>query len=323
MNEFISSNSARLDQILASYLSISRNQISELIKSGNVYVNDNLMLKPSFKVLLNDKISFNLPKAKFDNCEFKADFDVEILYEDDDILVLNKPSNLTVHPAPSVKEATLVEWLKQNGYMLSTLNGDIRAGIVHRLDKGTSGVIVVAKNNASHSALTAQLSDKSMGRVYLALIDLNLKDKVIIDRPIGRNPQNRLKNSVVANGRAAKSAFTNIICEDDLNLIAAKLFTGRTHQIRVHLASINRHILGDNLYDFKSKNCKIKRVMLHAYILNLIHPKSGEKMQFVAPLPTDFYDILSKKIDKEILNEKIDPEFVSSAFYGFNEWMCL
>lgn len=323
LHEFTSSSCGRLDQILSLELQISRNQISELIKSSNIFINDKVVSKPSFKLNLGDNIKVIFPEAKEDEVsKFNVDFDVKILYEDDDILVLDKPANLVTHPAPSVKEATLVEWLKSKNYTLSTINGEIRAGIVHRLDRGTSGALVVAKNNATHAALCAQLVDKSMGRVYLALCDLPLKENLIIDKPIGRNEQNRLKKAIIPNGRHAKSAFANIINYDGVNLIAAKLFTGRTHQIRVHLSSLNRHILGDNLYGFKSKDDKIKRVMLHAYMLNLIHPKTKQAMQFISPLPSDFYEILNKKIDKEILDEKINPKFVSSSFDDCDKWLC-
>ncbi|RAZ61026.1 RluA family pseudouridine synthase [Campylobacter hyointestinalis] len=322
MNEFISSCSGRLDQILSLELKTSRNQISELIKNSNVLVNDKISNKPSFKVLVGDKICFDLPKKVEETAKQKVDFDVEILYEDEDILIVNKPANLVVHPAPSVKEATLVEWLKSKNYTLSTINADVRAGIVHRLDRGTSGVLAVAKNNAAHAALSAQLADKSMGRIYLALSDLSLKENIIVEKPIGRNEQNRLKKAVVSGGRYAKSAFANILDDDGVNLVCAKLFTGRTHQIRVHLASINRHILGDNLYGFKNKIAKINRVMLHAYILNLIHPKSGKKLEFVAALPQDFYEILHTKFNKETINEKINPKFISAIFDDSHQWVC-
>ncbi|MBO7154540.1 MAG: RluA family pseudouridine synthase, partial [Campylobacter sp.] len=253
--------------------------------------------------------------------EFKAEFDVEILYEDSDILVINKPIGVTVHPAPSVKEATLVEWLKQKGYTLSSLGGTERAGIVHRLDKGTSGVMVVAKNNQAHTALSQQLSSKDMGRIYLALCDLPLKENCVIDRPISRHPQNRLKNAVVSSGKPAKSAFANIISSQNrrVNLISAKLFTGRTHQIRVHLASINRHILGDDLYGFKSNSDKISRIFLHAYILRLIHPKSNQIMEFKAPLPSEFYELISKEFNKETVDENIS--VLCDIFGGIAQWM--
>ncbi|MDL0104690.1 RluA family pseudouridine synthase [Campylobacter vicugnae] len=323
MTEFISSKSARLDQELALYLKISRNQVLSLIKGGNVSVNDKVVTKAGFNLNLDDKISFILPQTTQIQSEFKAEFDVEILYEDSDILVINKPIGVTVHPAPSVKEATLVEWLKQKNYTLSTIGGVERAGIVHRLDKGTSGVMVVAKNNESHASLSSQLSSKDMGRIYLALCDLPLKENCIIDRPIGRHPQNRLKNTIVNGAKSAKSAFANILTTQNkrVNLIAAKLFTGRTHQIRVHLASINRHILGDDLYGFKSNSDRISRIFLHAYILRLIHPKSNQIMEFKAPLPNEFYELIGKEVNKEIVDESITPSILCDIFRDSSYWM--
>ena len=323
LTEFISSKSTRLDQELALYLKISRNQVLSLIKGGNVSVNDKVVTKAGFNLNLDDKISFILPQTTQIQSEFKAEFDVEILYEDSDILVINKPIGVTVHPAPSVKEATLVEWLKQKNYTLSTIGGVERAGIVHRLDKGTSGVMVVAKNNESHASLSSQLSSKDMGRIYLALCDLPLKENCIIDRPIGRHPQNRLKNTIVSGAKSAKSAFANILTTQNkrVNLIAAKLFTGRTHQIRVHLASINRHILGDDLYGFKSNSDRISRIFLHAYILRLIHPRSNQIMEFKAPLPNEFYELIGKEVNKEVVDESTTPSVLCDIFGGIAQWM--
>lgn len=323
LTEFISSKSTRLDQELALHLKISRNQVLSLIKGGNVSVNDKVVTKAGFNLNLGDKISFTLPQTTQIQSEFKAEFDVEILYEDSDILVINKPIGVTVHPAPSVKEATLVEWLKQKNYTLSTIGGVERAGIVHRLDKGTSGVMVVAKNNESHASLSSQLSSKDMGRIYLALCDLPLKENCIIDRPIGRHPQNRLKNTIVNGAKSAKSAFTNILTTHNkrVNLIAAKLFTGRTHQIRVHLASINRHILGDDLYGFKSNSDRINRIFLHAYVLRLIHPRSNQIMEFKAPLPNEFYELIGKEVNKEIVDESTTPSILCDIFRDSSYWM--
>ncbi|WP_462190852.1 RluA family pseudouridine synthase, partial [Campylobacter concisus] len=285
-------NSSRLDVAVAKELQISRNQALNLIKDSLVSVNLKPVSKPSFILNENDEICVNFaPKKEVQN-EYEVNFEIPIIYEDDDLIVLNKPPQIVVHQAPSVKEATLVEWLNKNGFMLSNLNGDVRAGIVHRLDKGTSGAIVVAKNNFAHAKLSEQLSDKSMGRIYLALTDLPLKEDVIIDKPIGRNPNNRLKKAIVADAKFAKSAFVNLLSEGGVNLIAAKLFTGRTHQIRVHLASINRHILGDDLYGFKSQGDKISRVMLHAYMLYFIHPRTGKRVEFTAKTYDDFNQII-------------------------------
>lgn len=321
--EFRADKTQRLDILVANELKISRNQALNLIKDNLVSVNNKEISKASFKISDNDLISVKFGEKKEVKNEYEVNFNVPIIYEDDDILVLNKPPHIVTHGALSLKEATLVEWLNQNNFMLSNLNGDTRAGIVHRLDRGTSGAIVVAKNNTAHNALSAQLSDKSMGRIYLALTDLPIKEPCVIDRPIGRNPQNRLKNAVIPNGRSAKSAFINLISQNGLNLIAAKLFTGRTHQIRVHLLSINRHILGDDLYGFKSEKGKIARVMLHAYMLYFTHPVTKKRVVFTAPIYDDFKNLALSKFSKEIFDEKIDTKFLDTAFSGISSWLCL
>ncbi len=172
----------------------------------------------------------------------------------------------------------MLDWLTKNGFSLSTLAGEHRNGIVHRLDRDTTGVMVVAKTNEAHRILSEQLKDRSMGRYYLALINYPLKDNSIVDRPIARNPKNRFKMGIVNGGKEAKSAFLKLLQSKSLiELVAVKLYTGRTHQIRVHLGSIGRYILGDVLYGFKSKQDTINRVMLHAYKFYLIHPTRKER----------------------------------------------
>ena len=315
--------SERLDKLLQKSLESSRNQIEQLIKKGYVRVNGKVVTKAGFKVQSNDCIEYSLPKVeKRETTE--VDFDVEILYEDDDIMVINKPSPLVVHPAPSVKEATLVDWLKVKGVSLSTISGDERHGIVHRLDKETSGAMVIAKNNESHEKLSQQLQNKSMGRYYIAIIDHPLKEDLCVEKPIARNPANRLKMGVVSGGKYAKTAFKKLAqCKNgSFELISAKLFTGRTHQIRVHLSSIGRHIVGDSLYGFKSKNDTIRRIMLHAYILYLNHPKSGETLYFVAPFPESIFSEISRCIDKERLYEILDTNSLLNAFNGCDGWVC-
>jgi 23S rRNA pseudouridine1911/1915/1917 synthase len=222
---------------------------------------------------------------------------------------------LVVHPAPSVKEATLVDWLIEKGISLSTISGEERHGIVHRIDKETTGALVIAKTNEAHQRLSSQLQDKSMGRYYLALVDYPLKDSCFVEKPIGRNRKNRLKMDVVPNGKDAKSAFYKLI-ESDLKyeLIAIKLFTGRTHQIRVHLKSLGRHILGDVLYGFKSKKDTINRVLLHAYKLYLTHPNTGKKMEFIAPLFPDMQEFIYRKFNQGEIDEKINPAIIDSYF---------
>ena len=327
MDKFIAENSQRLDIFLSSNLQNSRNQITNLIKSNLVFVNSKSVVKPSFKLNSGDIVEIKYPQIqKSEICE-NVDFEVEILYEDDDLLVIDKPANLVVHSAPSVKEPTLVDWLKSKNYTLSTLNGEIRAGIVHRLDKGTSGVMVVAKNDIAHANLSSQLSDKSMGRIYLAFVDLALKENCIVERYIGRNPNNRLKKTIVSemapDGRYAKSAFANLHTEKNANLIAAKLFTGRTHQIRVHLASLNRHILGDTLYGFKSESDRIKRVFLHAYLIYFKHPRNGDLIKICTKkLPKEFSEMIENLDNKEEIYEKILPNNIECEFGFIDRWLC-
>ncbi|WP_200763876.1 RluA family pseudouridine synthase [Nitrosophilus alvini] len=305
----------RLDKYLSAELKTTRNQIEALIKSGYVKVNGKTVKKGGIKLKVGETIEIEYPEVRKSEAK-EPGFDVEIIYEDEDILVLNKPSGVTVHPAPSVKEPTLVDWLKKRGVSLSTISGEERHGIVHRIDKETSGVLVIAKNDSAHLSLSKQLQDKSMGRYYLAIIEPPLKEDTVVEKPIGRNPKNRIKMAVVPNGREAKTAFAKIALSKDqkTELIGAKLFTGRTHQIRVHLNAIGRHILGDCLYGFKSRSDKIKRVFLHAYILYLRHPKTGTKMRFVAPLPDDMREFLKKRFDWESINEKIVPEQFDTIF---------
>jgi len=323
MQTVIATKSNRLDRLLQKSLDVSRNQIEKLIKKGYVSVNGRVIYKAGFRVQAEDIIKYSLPKVEKKETKI-VDFDVEILYEDDDIMVVNKPSPLVVHPALSVKEVTLVDWLKQKGVLLSTISGDERHGIVHRLDKETSGAMVIAKNNSSHEKLSLQLQNKSMGRYYIAIIDYPLKEDVCVEKPIARNPANRLKMGIVNHGRYAKTAFKKIaVCKDsNFEIIVAKLYTGRTHQIRVHLNSLGRHIVGDSLYGFKSKNGTIRRVMLHAYILYLTHPKSDRMLYFVAPFPRDMFLEISSCRIKEKANEILAPERLLNYFNDYNRWMC-
>lgn len=315
--EFISKEQIRLDIFLSNELNETRNQIEHLIKKGYVEVEGKKKAKSGLKLQEGQKVYVTLPDVKKEEA-YDVDFDIEIVYEDQYFIVLNKPSGVVVHTAPSVKEATLVDWLKLKGISLSTISGEERHGIVHRLDKGTSGLMVVAKTNEAHIALSKQLEDKTMGRYYLSFIDLPLKDDVTIDKPIGRNPNNRLKMGIVTTGKNAKTSFAKIDLSDNkkYELIAAKLYTGRTHQIRVHLESIHRHILGDSLYGFKGNTDKISRVYLHAFSLYLKHPVSGEDMSFCTQLPQDMKKFYFDNFNEESYSEKINDKFIIGRFSG-------
>lgn len=329
--QFIVDEVMRLDRFLTDQLEVSRNQIEQLIKKGYVSVfsldKKQKKAKSGLKLQVGDFIELELyVEDCFNSGEVDAQtlketkwFDkIKIIYEDQDMMILDKPSGLVVHSAPSVKEPTLVDWLKYKGVSLSTISGEERHGIVHRLDKGTSGLMVIAKTNSAHEALSNQLQDKTMGRYYLAFIDLPLKENFTVEKPIARNRANRLKMGVVENGKYAKTNFLKLSTSDNekYELIAAKLFTGRTHQIRVHLESIHRHILGDLLYGFKGNLDKFSRVYLHAFGLYLDHPISGEKLHFFTDLPHDLKSFYLNNFTKEIYDKKIDLHFIIDSFHN-------
>jgi len=314
---FICNESQRLDAFLAEQIGQSRSQIAQLIKKGCVHVEDKLVARPGVKLKVGVNVKVTFPYVEKQPA-LDIDFDVEILYEDDDVLVINKPSGVTVHPAPSVKEATLVDWLKHKGIRLSTISGEERHGIVHRLDKGTSGAMIVAKNNDAHEFLSQQLQDRTMGRYYLAVLNPPLKEDITtIDKHINRSAHNRLKMACVDNlGKNAKTMFANLaLSNDEVNqLVACKLFTGRTHQIRVHLETMNRHIIGDHIYGISPKQEKSERILLHAYMIYFTHPTSKEELSFVAPFDAQMQEYIDKKFNSEQINEVITPSNILRSF---------
>lgn len=325
----------RLDSFLSTHLDSSKNQVLSLIKNGGVFVNNKLAKKGGVALKENDEIIVLKLESKNEvNLDsIDVDLDVEIIYENDDFLILNKPAFLVVHNAPSVKEPTLTDWLKCKNFSLSTLGGVERYGIVHRLDKETSGAICVAKNNYAHTHLAAQLKDKTMGRFYLALIDSSLLESKIIESHLVRHPKNRLKMASAErfrenlNGRYAKSEFIPLLeSKNGFSLIAARLYTGRTHQIRAHLEYINKHIIGDTLYGYKQD--KTTRIMLHAYMLfldssfceNLKQIESNLSLQdsakqgFLAPIPADMLQFSLTHFDSKDFYEAIEPSHILSLF---------
>jgi 23S rRNA pseudouridine1911/1915/1917 synthase len=316
IKNYICENAERLDTFLALQIGQTRSQIANLIKQKHVYVEEKLVARPGVKLKIGQNVRVEFPEAKVEKA-LDVDFDVEILYEDDDVLVINKPSGVTVHPAPSVKEATLVDWLKHKGIRLSTISGEERNGIVHRLDKGTSGTMVVAKNNESHELLSEQLQDKSMGRYYVAVLNPPLKDNLTtIECNIGRSANNRLKMACTETGKYAKTMFKQLaLSGDEKNqLVACKLFTGRTHQIRVHLEKINRHIIGDHIYANSPKEEKSERILLHARIIYFVHPRTKERVSFVANFDDTMQSYIEKKFNGENINEVIDTDSIINSF---------
>ncbi len=321
-SNFISKSSGRLDKVLSCELNISRNQIEKLIKSNLVKVDGKIISKPSFKVLPDMNIEYIFIEAK--KLEYSdIDINIDILYEDDDILVVNKPSGLVVHSAPSVKEPTLVDWLRKKGFRLSTISGEERNGIVHRLDKDTSGAILIAKSNFAHEQMSKQLQDRSMGRYYLAVINYPLKENIVVDKPIARNPNNRLKMAIVNGGKSAKTAFAKVISVNKgSELIAAKLFSGRTHQIRVHLSALNRYILGDKLYAPQSVKVE-HRIYLHAYLLYFKHPRSNRVIEIKAPLFKDMREYIDRKFNKGVNYVELENRFIKELFKEHNSFTCI
>ena len=316
VKSYVCSEAERLDTFLAQEIGQTRSQVAQLIKQDCVSIDAKRVTRGGIKLKPEQTVRVEFPFAKKEPA-LKVDFDVEVLYEDDDILVINKPSGVTVHPAPSVKEATLVDWLKHKGIRLSTISGEERHGIVHRLDKGTSGTMVIAKNNEAHEFLSLQLQDKSMGRYYIAVVSPPIKDDItIVEKNIGRSASNRLKMACTPTGKYAKTMFKTLALSNDEHnqLVACKLFTGRTHQIRVHLESFNRHIIGDHIYAISPKEEKSERILLHAYMIYFIHPSTKEKLSFVAKLDDDMNSYIANKFNTEQINEVMDTDYIKHSF---------
>ena len=317
---YTTTSSERLDTFLAAQMNQTRSQIAQLIKQNAVSIDSKPVSKPGVKLKAGESVTVVLPEPK-ESEALTIDFDVEVLYEDDDLLVINKPSGLTVHPAPSVKEPTLVDWLKHKGIRLSTISGEERHGIVHRLDKGTSGAMVVAKNNETHEALSKQLQDKTMGRYYLAVTTPPLKDYItVVEGAIARSSQNRLKMAIQPHGKEAKTEFKKSLVSfnEEYDMLICKLFTGRTHQIRVHLEKLSRHIVGDHLYGGGTKKDKSERILLHAYLLYFVHPKTKNTQFFTASLDNDMLQFIEKNFDMERFYEAIEPDTIRCNFSSAN-----
>jgi len=284
----------RLDKFLAEILvDKSRSFIQEIINSENVKVNGRVV-KSSYKLKTGDHINVVLPEAV--NLDVQGEnIPLEIMHEDRDIIVVNKPQGMVVHPAPGNYSGTLVNALLFHCKDLSGINGVIRPGIVHRIDKDTSGVLVVAKNDYSHNFLASQLKDHSMKREYIALVEGRLKNQNgTINAPIGRHPKERIKMAIVENGREAITHYEVLEVFDKYTLIKCMLETGRTHQIRVHMAKIGHPLVGDPVYGYKKQKFLVNGQMLHAQLLGFIHPSTKEYMEFSSELPKYFQDIINK-----------------------------
>ena len=284
----------RLDKILVSFLpDKTRTNISIMIDDGLVLVNSK-MAKSSYKVKLGDNVEVEIIEAKPLGIN-SEDIPLNIVYEDEDIIIINKPQGMVVHPSHGHYSGTLVNALLNHCKDLSGINGVARPGIVHRIDKDTSGLICIAKNDYAHNFLAEQLKDHTMAREYYALVKgVIVENNGVIDLPIGRSKTDRKKMSVEReNGKPAKTHFTVEKRFTNYTLVKCQLVPGRTHQIRVHMAYIGHPVEGDPMYGKRSSKLYNKGQLLTAYKLRLIHPKTKEEMTFEVPLPDYFIDIIN------------------------------
>jgi len=288
-------NGSRIDMVLSFALpKTSRNFIQKRIDAGDVIVDGNCCNSKKYKVKTGEMVKIIIPEPIA--LDIKAeDIPLTIVYEDDDLLVVDKPSGMVVHPAAGNYEGTLVNAIMHHcGSSLSSINGVIRPGIVHRIDKDTSGLLMIAKNDATHNGLSEQLAEHSITRLYDAIVYNNFtQDEGTIKASLGRDPKNRLKRAVVKQG--GKEAITHYKVLERFGKfthIQAQLETGRTHQIRAHMAYIKHPLLGDTLYGPQKQPFKVEGQLLHASVLGFTHPRTKEYIEFKSPLPDEFQAIL-------------------------------
>ena len=286
----------RIDVFLAENMEdLSRSGVQKLIDEGLITLNGG-KTKANYKLREKDIIDVTVPEAKEVEI-LPENIPLDILYEDADVIVVNKPQGMVVHPAPGHFSGTLVNALMFHcGDELSGINGEKRPGIVHRIDKDTSGVLMIAKNDMAHQSLAAQLAEHSITRKYNAVVYNGFnEDEGTVDQPIGRNPQDRKKMAVTQkHSRHAVTHYRVIERMEKFTLIEAQLETGRTHQIRVHMTHIGHPLLGDPVYGPKKQPISLEGQALHARVLGFIHPRTGEYMEFEAPLPPHFVALLER-----------------------------
>ncbi len=284
----------RLDLGVTQVLGKSRSFAQSLISDENVLVNG-VPKKANYKVREGDHITVRIPAPRALSVE-PENIKLDILYEDNDIILVNKPQGMVVHPAPGAWTGTLVNALLYHCRDLSGINGVLRPGIVHRIDKDTSGILVVAKNDEAHRSLAEQIKAHSVTRKYQAIVHgMILEPSGTVDAPIGRDPAERKRMAVTfQNSKAAKTHYFVLERFDGFTHILAKLETGRTHQIRVHMAYLKHPVLGDPVYGPKKNLFNLKAQVLHAAHLGLKHPRTGEWLEFDASLPQTFLDVLEK-----------------------------
>ncbi|WP_438433441.1 RluA family pseudouridine synthase [Gorillibacterium sp. sgz500922] len=285
----------RIDKYLVETIEadVSRSQVQQWIKDGRVRVND-AAVKGSYKLAEGDRIEVSIPEPEELDVQ-PENLPLEIVYEDSDVVVINKPRGMVVHPAPGHSSGTVVNALLYHCRDLSGINGVLRPGIVHRIDKDTSGLLMAAKNDLAHASLAAQLKEHSVTRKYIAVVHGNIPhDQGTIDAPIGRDSGDRKLFTVThRNSKHAVTHFAVLERLGNFTLIELKLETGRTHQIRVHMKYIGHPLVGDPAYG-KPKDHEMRGQALHAAVLGFVHPRSGERLEFAAPLPGDMEQLLTR-----------------------------
>ena len=289
----------RLDAFLSADGALTRSQAARLIAEGRVRVNGKPAAK-SARLSGGETVTVDVPQLR-ETALPAQDIPLDVVYEDDDVIVVNKPTGLVVHPAPGHPDGTLVNALLHHcGDSLSGIGGEKRPGIVHRIDRDTSGLIIAAKNDAAHLALSAQLKDHSLSRTYECLVTGNMKqDSGTVDAPIGRSSADRKKMAVVPTGRRAVTHWEVVARYPGVTHLRCRLETGRTHQIRVHMAYIGHPILGDTVYGAKKPVPGLTGQCLHATGLRFIHPRTHEPVELTCPLPEEFTRMLAKLEKKQ------------------------
>jgi 23S rRNA pseudouridine1911/1915/1917 synthase len=284
---------SRLDVLVAEGCGVTRSQAARWIAEGLCLINGQAARKAGEAVKPGDAIAVTIPEPKPDKAE-KEDIPISILYQDQDIAVVDKPCGMVTHPAGGNTKGTLVNALLYALDGLSGIGGVQRPGIVHRLDKDTSGVLLVAKNDAAHLALSKQLKDRSVEKHYLAVVEGAMKEpKGRIDQPVGRSKKDRKRMAVTEGGRPSQTEWTVLEALKGATLLDVRILTGRTHQIRVHMQHIRHPVAGDPVYGLRG-GVKAPRLMLHAHTLAFTHPRTGERMAFTAPPPREFEETLQK-----------------------------
>ena len=293
----IADKSERLDVFLSEKLDKTRSAVKKLVDDGEITVNGN-KVKAGRTLKIGEEISVNIPDPVKLDLEAE-NIPLDIIYQDNDIAIINKPQGMTVHAGNGTHGSTLVNALLYHLDSLSGINGVIRPGIVHRIDKDTSGLLVVAKNDAAHLSLSEQIKNKTCHRIYLALLEGTVKQNDgVIDTFIGRSDKNRTMMAVKDSGRRAVTHFKVLKRYKEFTFAEFRLETGRTHQIRVHCKYIGHPIVGDPVYGYEKQKFKLNGQLLHAWKLELTHPSTGERMSFEAPLP-DYFQAVLQKLDKQ------------------------